>query len=383
MLDALRFAGRLGAELGRIALGRLVPGADAVPRTVEDVDARWIARALSGRFPEASVAGVRTLSEDRGTTARRRVAVEYTRGDAASGAPASVFVKVRPPRLTEQLFGRLFNLGATEVSFYRDARPVLPIRAPDCYAAQLGKGGEFAIMLEDLDRDGVELATIADEVSLSRAEAVVDALAALHATFWGEPRFAWLRTGAANPNSAVERFICARAHRPTLARFSHLLPERLRERAHRIHAERRALERYWADAPSTLVHGDAHVGNMFFEHGEAGLFDWQVTQHHQGIRDVAYFMVLSLETELRRVHERDLIRHYQERLLSLGVPTIEASFDRLWEHYRSFSLYAYIATSVTATMSDLQPAHIAELGLRRAAVAVDDLDALHLLDRIV
>jgi hypothetical protein len=383
MLDALRFSARLGAELGRLGWSRVAPRAGAVPRTLEEVDSELVGRALSGPFPRARVSSIQTLSEDRGTTARRRLRVEYEGDGRPDGAPATLFVKVCPPRITEQLFGRMFRLGPTEVAFYRDVRPALPIRAPGCYGAAAGKGGEFVLVLEDLDREGVSLPTIADPLTVERAEAVVDTLASLHAAYWGDRRFPWLRTSAANPNEAVERFICAQAHGPTLRRFSHLLPDRVRKGAHRVHAERRGLERYWANAPSSLIHGDSHAGNLYFDGEDAGFFDWQVTQHHQGIRDVAYFVILSLDTELRRNHERDLVDRYRRRLRSLGVPPIDVDPDRLWERYRSFSLYAYIATSVTTSMSDLQPQEIAELGLRRAATAVDDLEALKLLDQVV
>jgi aminoglycoside phosphotransferase (APT) family kinase protein len=284
--------------------------------------------------------------------------------------------------MTEQLFGRIFKLGPTEVAFYRDVRPALPVRAPEAYSTRLGADGTYALLLEDLAASDVTFKTIADSVTLDEAKAVVDALAALHAAFWGERRFPWLRTAADNPNEAIERYVCTLAHRPTIDRFSDLLPERLRRGAERIHANRRALERYWANGPLTLIHGDSHIGNMYFPDGDAGLFDWQVTQHHQGVRDLAYFAVLSLDTEFRRAHEQELLDHYSRRLHDAGVPTSEAGPGWLFERYRSFSLYAYIGASVTATMSDLQPAPIARLGLRRAAVAVDDLDALHLLDRI-
>jgi len=137
-----------------------------------------------------------------------------------------------------------------------------------------------------------------------------------------------------------------------------------------------------AEGPRTLIHGDSHVGNAYFDEGEAGFFDWQVTQHHQGIRDVAYFLTLSLDTDLQRAHERALFERYWRRLHDSGVSKGDANPDWLWERYRSFSLYTYIGASVTTTMSDLQPEDIARTGLRRAAVAVDDLDALDLLDRI-
>jgi hypothetical protein len=352
-----------------------------VPSGLDRVDREWLERALSERFPGAALESAETLAEDRGTTARRRVALRYA-GETPERAPDSVFVKVRPPRLSEQLFGRIFGLGPNEVAFYRDVRPRLPVRAPESYFARVGPGGTYVLLLEDLAHVGATFQTIADPLSLTEAEAVIDALASLHAAFWGPRRFSWLRTAPVNPNESLERYVCQLAHRPTLRRYSDLLPVGVRDGAGRIHAERRALERYWADGPLTLIHGDSHAGNLYFVGDEAGLFDWQVTQHHQGIRDVAYFIILSLDTDLRRAHERTLVDRYVRRLRDAGVPRDEANADWLWERYRSFSIYAYIGASVTTTMSDLQPEHVARTGLRRSAVAVDDLDALSLLDRI-
>lgn len=382
MLDGLRFGVRVASELGRVGLGRVVRASDAVPVTLDDVDARWLGRVLGSRFPGARVRAVGTLSEDSGTTARRRVAVEYSPGGRPDGAPESVFVKVRPPRLAEELFGRIFELGSTEVAFYRHARPSLEVRAPEVYAACLDRSGSYALVLEDLCAKGVVLKTIADAVTLTEAESVVDTLARLHASFSGANQFHWLRQAGDTRNAAVERFVCQRAHRPTLDRFSELLPESVRVGASAIHAKRAALERFWAEGPLTMIHGDSHVGNAYFVGHETGFFDWQVAQCHQGVRDLAYFIVLSLDIELRRRHERALFDRYCERLIEHGTARTEVDPEWLFERYRSFSLYAYMGASVTATMSDLQPETVARLGLRRAATAVDDLDALALLRRI-
>jgi aminoglycoside phosphotransferase (APT) family kinase protein len=373
----------VAGELGRIARSSVFAGAEGIPRSIEAIDLGWINDALSERLPGVSVSDIDILGGDSGTTERRRVGLVYARGGRPAGAPESIFVKFRPPRLTERLFGNILALGATEVGFYRDIAGDAPIRTPECYCARDSGGGEFVLVLEDLASQGAEFRTIADSISLGEAEAVVSALARLHAAFW-EPfplavRFPWLRSPDRNPNAAIERFVCASAHRPTLSRFSHLLPSSLRRGAHEIHKKRKALEHYWANGPLTLIHGDPHLGNLYFVDSEPGFFDWQVLQRHQGIRDVAYFVVLSLDTEVRRAHERDLVRLYQETLRSRGVPNEDLDPDRAWEHYRSFSLYAYLGTSVTTSMSDLQPKHIAELGLKRAAIAVDDLDALTIL----
>ncbi len=383
MLDGLRVGVRVASELGRLGLGRVLPASDAVPATLDDVDAPWLGGVLGSCFAGARVRAVRTLSEDSGTTARRRVAVEYAPGARPEGAPESVFVKVRPPRLAEELFGRIFELGSTEVAFYRHARPRLEVRAPEVYAARLDRNGSYALVLEDLGAKGVVLKTIADVVTLAEAESVVDALARLHVSFSGGTELHWFRRAGDTRNAAVERFVCQRAHRPTLDRFSELLPASVRAGASAIHAKRPALERYWAEGPLTMIHGDSHVGNAYFVGAQAGFFDWQVAQYHQGVRDLAYFLVLSLDIELRRRHERTLFGRYCEKLIEYGTPRTDVDLEWLFERYRSFSLYAYMGASVTATMSDLQPETVARLGLHRSATAVDDLDALGLLRRLV
>ena len=382
MLDGFRFGFRVATELGRLLLGRVQGNSGVVPRRLDEVDATWLSAVLGARFPGASVNAVRTLSEDSGTTSRRRVAVEYAPGGRPDGAPASVFVKLRPPGLAEELFGRIFDLGPTEVAFYQNARPSLEVRAPELYAARLYRSGAYALVLEDLHGTGAVFKTIADEVSLSEAESVVDALARLHASFWGSAGFPWLRRAGDLRNAAVERFVCRRAHRPTLERFADLLPQSVGMGASVIHAKRPALERYWAAGPLTMIHGDSHVGNAYFVGREVGFFDWQVTQWHQGVRDLAYFLVLSVDIELRRLHERELFERYCERLIEGGARRSDIDSDWLFERYRSFSLYAYMGASVTATMSELQPEALARLGLRRAATAVDDLDALSILRRL-
>jgi len=384
--DALRFTGRVVGELGRMAWSSIVAGPEGIPRSIEAINVPWINDALSERFPGASVTSIEILGGDSGTTERRRVRLAYAGGGQPTGAPESIFVKFRPPGLTERLFGNILALGANEVGFYRDIAGDVPIRVPECFCARDGRGGEFVLVLEDLAATGAAFRTIADPISLDEAKAVVAALARLHAAFWEPPRlvirFPWLRSPDRNPNAAIERFLCARAHRPTLARCSHLLPESVRRGAHEIHEKRKALERYWADGPLTLIHGDPHLGNLSFVDGEPSFFDWQVLQRHQGIRDVAYFVMLSLDTEVRRAHERGLVGLYQDTVRDRGVSNEDLDPDKAWEHYRSFSLYAYLGTSVTTSMSDLQPRHIAELGLKRAATAVDDLDALALLQEL-
>ena len=381
--DGLRFGSRVGSELVRLGWGALRPVASNVPSTLDQVDAQWVEGVLRVRFPKARVSEICTLGGSSGTTDRRRIEIVYR--SPVAGAPSSLFIKLRPRGLVERVFGNVFALGATEVGFYRDVWPTVSTLAPSCFSATTGPAGGFSLVLEDIEARGAWFPTLTDPMSPTRAEAVVSALASLHAAYWRRDsvaRFAWLRTRGDDANAAVERFVCRAAHRPTMRRFPHLLPFAVRQGAIRIHAMRPALERYWAREPLTLIHGDPHAGNTYFLEDRAGLFDWQVVQRNQGIRDIAYFLVLSLDTEVRRSRERELVRLYLETLGEHGVPSADLSFDITWERYRSFSLYTYMGASVASAMTDLQPAHITQLGLRRAANAVDDLDALRLLERL-
>ena len=156
----------------------------------------------------------------------------------------------------------------------------------------------------------------------------------------------------------------------------------MRERSHRVHVHRNALENYWAEGPRTLVHGDSHVGNMFFVDGEAGLLDWQVAQRGQGIRDVGYFLMNSVDVELRRAHERELVELWRETLIEHRVADAELPRDQIWERYRSQALYVWISSAVTAAMAGLQPRSITRRGIQRAGAALEDHDALALLERI-
>ncbi|MEM9727413.1 MAG: phosphotransferase [Myxococcota bacterium] len=385
MRDALESFARIAVESGRLGRSRLLTRDSSLPATLDAIEGDWLANALSSFLPRARLSGVEVLDETSGTTARRRLRLRYADDAKADGAPKSVFVKIQPPGFTERLFGNLFRLGATEVGFYRDVRPSLPVQAPTCFAARDGRGGDFALVLEDLSASDAEFSTIETPISVAKATAVVRLLAKLHGHYWGSEiaeQHRWLRTPERTRNEAIERYVCVRAHRPTIERFEELLPPSVRSGAAGIHRGRRALERFWADGPRTLIHGDPHAGNLYFQRGVPGLFDWQVAQHHQGIRDVAYFLVLSLDTDLRRAHERGLFEAYVDALHEGSVPYADLDPNRLWTLYRSFSLYAYLGASVTATMSDLQPKPIARLGLRRAAAAVDDLDALPLLAQI-
>jgi len=84
-----------------------------------------------------------------------------------------------------------------------------------------------------------------------------------------------------------------------------------------------------------------------------------------------------MTTDDRQAGERDLLDGYRAALVAAGGP--ELARDDLWDRYRQGALYPYVAALITAGMGGMQDAGIALEGLRRAVVALDDLDTVALL----
>ena len=111
------------------------------------------------------------------------------------------------------------------------------------------------------------------------------------------------------------------------------------------------------------------------EDGQAGFLDWQVNQRGQGMRDVAYFLINSMDTEFRLAHQEVLIRHYLSTLIECGIVF---DFDLAWRQYRLQSVYAWVAGIVTAP-SNFQPERVVISGLSRSCRAIVDLNAIDLI----
>lgn len=384
--DALATVLRLAGGAGGLAWDAAF-GERALPRGVEDLDAAWLERALAARFPGARVDGVRRLDAHSGTTTRARLALE---SHGVPELPGTVFVKLTPAGWLQRVFGVAARLGAMEVRFYRELAGGVPVRVPDAYSVAAGPGARrFALVLEDVAASGASFVEVGDHTGPGRARGVVEGLAALHARFWESPRFAadlaWVRAfenrGGDLP---MERFLAARMLAAAARRYGPELAEPFHAARRVVVEQRDALERAWARGLRTLVHGDCHVGNLFFEPGpdgageRVGFLDWQVLARAPGIRDVAYFLCSSLSTEVRRAHQRELVARYGEALRAHGGPATDG--EELWRGVRRFALYAWLAAAFTAGAGGgLQSERIARAGLERATRAVEDLGTLELL----
>lgn len=364
-------------EALRAAADRAISRPAAVPGRIEEVSAAWLADAL-GLVPGA-ITSVRVVDHDSGTAARARIAVQ-----AEADLPGTLFCKLPPRNYLQQVLMNVFRLGTKEVTAYRALGDHPPVRVPRCHAAKEDRLRRRAVLvLEDLS-SSAEFRTCVDAVTAAEARAVVDALADLHAAYWDTDRFAGDLRPLAH-RSAAEIRIGDLVRRRFLGEITghtaDLIPPAIREQC-RIFYERSAdIDRFWASGPQTLIHGDPHPGNLFFEAGAPGFLDWQVASSGAGIRDVAYFLTASVEPDLLRHVERELVERYTNRLGATGV---DADPDHTWTLYRAAVTEWFLAAVCTAEAGErMQPFEISRVGVERAVAAVGAHDSFGVLAGLV
>lgn len=382
LLDAIRSGARVGVALMGVAADQTRARLRGFPLRAKDIDARWLEAALAENFPGARIRGLRLLDEHSGTTARARIAIDYAHRGEAGKAPDTLFLKITPHSPIARLFLATFGIGRNEVRFYRHIRPGLPVRAPAVHGIHSLPGDrQFVLLLEDLKGVGVQLAAIGDRVEALQAESVIDALAALHAGYWESQRFGddliWVPSYESRRLGDLpwERFITGQMCGRAAERYAAQFPPEFERIADTCIRRRDLLERLWARGSRTFVHGDCHLGNLFFENGRTGFLDWQVCARAPGMRDVSYFMCNSLPESLRRDKEADLIERYLSGLRAAGVAAPD--FAAAWRQHRLFALYTWISAAFTVAGGErMQPIEIGMAGLRRATAAAIDLHSV-------
>lgn len=342
-----------------------------IPVEVDEVTPEWLGSVV-GR----AVTAVAVVDRHSGTTGRVRVAIEW--GDADGDAPETLFVKLAPFDPGQREFVARSALGTAEARFYAEIAPEVPVRVPAAFASVWDADGRYAMVLEDLAATGCRFPRPRDEDIGEFTGRLVEELARLHGRFWADPRlepdgqWGWVNDGSrvafGRPGPyvpmAVERF--GDELGSAFRRLAGLYVDRGPELAALLRA-----------GPPTLVHGDAHLGNLFVDvaaGGRPGLFDWAMVWRATGMRDVAYVLGNSIPTEVRRAGEREWIARYVDTLAAYGGELTE---DEAWAQYRVLVAYSWASATSTAAMGSLwQSEKIGQGGMRRATATIEDLDTV-------
>ncbi|MGO9731348.1 phosphotransferase [Mycobacterium sp.] len=365
VVPVLGLAAHLGRGMQRVATDAVIGRMRSLPRTIGQLDARSLSEIMKCRVTSVSVIG-----GDAGTSSRARLALT---GD---DVPASVFVKMPAETVATRLMGELGRLAQTEVLFYRELAPQLT-GVPASYGSAFDSlTGRFVLVLEDLAVDSCVFPDTLHPLDKDQASMIVELLARLHAAFWerlpakgsGGP-LGWVYSASGDDTSLLTG--------PLLNTSARRLAERTSmpvEDGRFIIDNYRAVAKLIDGQPNTVMHGDAHPGNVYFRNGEAGLLDWQAVRRGHPGRELAYTLITSMTTADRQACERDLLATYRHALAAAGGPELDA--DELWLRYRQGALYAYVAPVITAGMGGMQDESIALEGVRRGVAALTDLETV-------
>ncbi len=311
------------------------------PHTAADVTVEWLSELMGADTKGAKLDQAEIVDGHDGMTDRRRWRLTWNAVGVENKLPEYVFAKATPhtPYLRETL--SMLHMAENEMRFYSQLQPEISSLAPKAYHAAYYPGGRFLLIMEDLEASGMTPYWAHHDCSVEHAGAVVDTLAELHATYWNSERFGqdlgWVRPRLQKFGRKWHRrsFIEARRQYPEtelgsgLPKFVHKLLKTWSE-------SDEAVYRYWASLPSTVLHGDSHLGNTYSApDGTAGFFDWQVIFRGHGLRDLAYFLTAALSNEMRQAHSRALFERYIAGLIRRGI---DIDIEKAWMDYGLFIL---------------------------------------------
>ena len=345
------------------------------PESVDAISAEWFGQCLDEKFPGTRITHLESGIFISGTATKVEYRLRYNDAGERHGLPPTLWLKCG---LETQIPEQAMH-SSIEAAFFRDLVPSLDINLPRPYATALAPDWSSGVVIyEDLNRRPVTFRKQTGSLSPDEMLEQLEMLARLHAAFWRDPdltRFEWLTPGGViHSNGVLERFSGFWDYVAPMPRFVHV-PAKLRDRERMLAANLALMEADMA-APVCVVHGDPHIGNMFFDpDGKPGLLDWATVMHGSWTWDVSYAMVINQTVEQRRANEWEQLAHYLDQLGSLGVAT--PTLAEAWEDYARHSVYMF---NFVLCPPELQPEELCTQSAERACAAICDLGGLERIE---
>jgi hypothetical protein len=295
---------------------------------IADLTPGWLSAVLTAATgTPVGVRDVRAKAIGTGQTGvSYRIELDHDRPGAV---PASLVVKLAagPPQ-SRMLVGQGY---AWETGFYQHLADRVRVRTPRVWHAAITPDHlRFTLILQDLSP--AVPGRQADGCSPAAARAALENLAGLHAPLWNAPL---LREGLAwlGPPDADFVALISALSKDATGTFVARYRDRLRPGDAEVLTAAAELTETWMtrhQTPFAVVHGDYRLDNLMFTSplegagGEDGpgvfALDWQTVGIGHPLRDVAYFLSMSLPPAVRREHEDELLAAYHRALVAQGVP---------------------------------------------------------------
>jgi hypothetical protein len=338
-----------------------------IPETLDELlTPAWLTAALAPNFPDIEVTAVVSGPVISRVSTNARFTIE-----CAGGAPNDL----SPNLCVKGYFGdvgRAYRtVGQPEAYFYRDLAASTGMRTLRCAYADIDDTtGHGVVITEDVVTQGGRFLDTRDEYTPDQVAESLGELATLHAATWARLSLRdvpWLAPRLAG-------ILAFRGVDEIRGNFESVIgagvPPEVRD-AERLATAYRALTSLTSDDDAwTVIHGDAHLANVYLD-GKArpSFVDWQLVQRGPWYLDVGYHIASTLKVEDRRRTERELVRHYLDRLAVAG--DIRMSEDAAWLGIRRGIVHGFFLWGITLKVD---PPITAEL-LERLGTAASDHEA--------
>lgn len=305
---------------------------------LHQVTPEWLTAVLqdSGALTSGAVAAFDAVAGEGNWSSSGTLQLRYSE-DANGERPPRLFLKMVN---TDAGDGEFF--GPSEVTYYtRDYVDVDNAPLLRCYDGQYSEALQrYHLLLQDVSQTHVKAGE--KEPTLAYGLALAEALATLHARWWGAQRLEEAKAPVHDPGH-IRRFVAIAEPGAAniVEQLSHELEPHWPAAMRDLFANHpRAMIQRTADKDGfTLIHGDVGPGNVLVpQKGQDPLyiidrqpFNWSLTTW-LGVYDLAYAIVLEWNSELRRKHETPILQKYHETLQRNGIEGY--SWQRLWDDYR-------------------------------------------------
>jgi len=332
-----------------------------IPKRIDDVTNGWLSQVLEAEVNDQQR---ERIGEGIGLMGDiYRLGLDYAEGQAAG--PASVVVKLPSTLEENRAQGVALGMFSAEVTFYNQLAPRVSVGMPGIYFAAVAENGaDFVIVMEDLS--ALSMVDQSVGMNVEQARSAVEVLAAVHAAFWDDvdkPELDWIPTQT-GPRIEFVDSMMAEIFPVFSEHFGDELPEgglALYEQF--IGNYLKIMKVICARSPWTIAHQDFRIENLLFGvpgSGRVVVLDWQGIGRGVGAYDLAYVLGGSMTSELRRVHERELVSAYHSALEAAGVEGYGSA--QAWEDYAHAQLMGGLAVSiVTGGSMDLNNERAREL----------------------
>jgi hypothetical protein len=346
-----------------------------IPHSLEQaLSPQWLTTALQPRFPGIEIRAVvpGPIVDRISTNARFTI-------ECAGGVPEDLSPALCVKGYFNEIGRTARYVGAPEAYFYRDIAATSGVRTLRSVYADIDPDTQHGVVITEdvVSQGGTFLDGNSPYTAAQTAETLAE-LARLHAKTWAALRYAdvaWL-------GPRLGRVLEIWGQSTTIATIARNfegpngqgIPAEVRDAVRLVKAYRRLIVPTGAEMAAKqwcVIHGDAHVGNVFLDSAQIpSMLDWQLVQRGKWYLDVGYHLASTLTVEERRRTERDLLRHYLDRLAAHGIAA--PSWDEAWRAIGLGMVHGFFLWGIT---TKVQPDVIATL-LHRTGTAVADHDAL-------